>query len=100
MRPHASLAPLAPSLVLASCASDSTTSCCTNGNSSLRVVNGFTSPVDVVVDGNTVSSAVGAGAVAVAGVDAGSHSLVLRPTQGAPSAALTIKTTAGATNTF
>jgi hypothetical protein len=63
-------------------------------------VNGFTSPVDIVVDGKTVSAAVGAGAVVVAGVDAGSHSLVLRPTQGAASPALTIKTTAGATNTF
>src|SRR5262249_38944793 len=99
MRAPIQLAPLALFVFFASCASDSTPTTTSTGTASLRVVNGFTSPVDVVVDGRTVSPGVSAGAVVVAGVDPGAHSLVLRPSQGAASAALAITTTAGATNT-
>ena len=53
---------------------------------SVRVVNAFTVPVDVIVDGTVVQSGLAAGAIDTVQTSLGSHTLVLRPTNGAASA--------------
>ena len=50
---------------------------------SVRVVNAFTTPVDVLVDGSVVQTGLAAGAIDTVRTSLGSHTLVLRPTNGA-----------------
>jgi hypothetical protein len=85
--------------VVAACGSDSTTTCCTTGQASLRVVNAFTSPVDVLVDGNVAIGSLAPGEIGTAAPDAGSHSVAFRASGGV-SAAQTITSAAGDTNTI
>jgi uncharacterized protein DUF4397 len=87
-------------LALAAACSDSTPpSCCANGQPSLRVVNAFTTPVDVLIDGNIAISALAAGAIDTTGPAPGSHTLTLRPTSGGATASQSITTSAGALGT-
>ncbi len=84
----------------AACASESVTACCTTGDATLRVVNAFTSPVDVVVDGNVVVSALAAGAIGTASPAAGAHTLMLRPVGSGASISQSITSTTGSMSTF
>lgn len=85
--------------VVAACGSDSATSCCTTGQPSLRVVNAFTSPVDVLVDGNVAIGALAPSAVATATTEAGSHSVAFRATGGAVSPSQSVTTALGGMST-
>lgn len=94
---------LAPVLLLsfsAACASDGPIACCTSEATPLRVVNAFTTAVDVLVDGAVIIEALAAGSIGGAAPAAGNHALVLRPIGGGGSASLSITTIAGASNTI
>ena len=53
------------------------------GQPALRLVNAFTTPVNVVIDGQQVNAALAAGAIQTFPVSAGSHGLSVRGTNGA-----------------
>ena len=84
----------------AACGSDSTAPCCATGEPSLRVVNAFTAPVDVVIDGSVAIPALAAGTIGTAAPAAGSHTLMLRPVGSGASASRTVATTAGSLATI
>src|SRR5947207_1875238 len=65
---------------VAACEGDKTTSCCTTGDVTLRVVNAFTTSVDVLVDGHIAVAGLAPGAVATASPAPGNHTVVLRST--------------------
>jgi hypothetical protein len=65
----------------------------------LRVVNAFTGPVDVLIDGNVAISALAAGTIGAASPASGAHSVVLRPASGA-SVTKSITTSTGAVATI
>ena len=71
-----------------------------NGPGAVRIVNGFTSPVDVIVDGSIVIPAMAAGSVGTAVTPPGSHTLLLRPTGTSTSTSQSITTSTGATSTI
>lgn len=81
---------------LAACGTDRSTTCCTNGEAALRVVNAFTGPVDVLVDGTVAIGSLAAGSVGSTAATSGTHVVVLRPTAGG---AASPSVTAGATST-
>jgi hypothetical protein len=85
--------------VLAACGSDSPTACCTTGSPSVRVVNAFTSPIDVLIDGSIAASQVPAGSVALSSSSLGTHTVTLRPATGT-SISQSVTTSAGALNTI
>ena len=84
----------------AACGSDTmtTTPCCTTGQPGLRVVNAFTTPVDVLIDGNVAITALPAGEIGTTAPPSGVHTLMLRPSTGA-SASQSITTTTGIVST-
>jgi hypothetical protein len=82
---------------LAACGSDTTTG--TSGQIGLRVINAYTAPVDVLIDGTVVMSSLAAGAIATTSPATGSHTLMLRPTSGA-SLSQSITSTAGTVSTI
>jgi hypothetical protein len=99
MRYLKQLAPaLALSLLAAACDSRAT-DCCALVQPSLRVVNGFTTAVDVLIDGNVAISSLAAGEIGTTAPTAGGHSLSLRPVGGGVSTAQSITTTAGGVTT-
>ncbi len=77
---RAAIAPALALSLIASCDNYTTIGCCTGGRPALRVVNAFTSPVDVLIDGNLVVAALPAGAIDTAIFPTGVHTLALRPT--------------------
>lgn len=86
-------------LGLAACGNDVISPCCTTAPT-LRVVNAFTTPVDVLVDGRVVIPSLASGTIAATSVVAsGSHTLVLRPAGGA-SVSQSITTTTGVVATI
>ena len=87
--------------VVAACGSDTVNDCCPPAESpSLRIVNAFTAPVDVLVDGEVVIQSLAAGAIDSAAPATGSHSLVFRRAGAGASASQTINSAAGALNTI
>jgi hypothetical protein len=101
MRFFKQLAPvvaLALLAVLAAC-DDSPTITGTFGAPSLRVVNGFTSAVDVLVDGSVVISGLPAASIGTTSAASGSHTLSLRPTGTSASASQSITTSSGGLTT-
>ena len=100
MRRRATLVSL---LLLSATACDTraVTGCCSfGGQSGLRIVNGYTTPVDVLIDGSVAASGVAAGAITTLTPSSGDHTLSLRPTgSSTTSAAQSITATAGALNT-
>jgi hypothetical protein len=101
MRSIVRLIPLAPLAVLVACGSDSVTRpcCITPGGLTVRVVNAFTTPIDVLIDGSAVIQSMPVGFVATAGPPAGTHIIVFRPTAG-DSASTSVTTAEGAMNTL
>lgn len=57
---------------------------------SVRVVNAFTSPVDVLIDGQLAQSGIASGSIDTVASTLGQHTLTLRPTSGAGSVAQSI----------
>jgi hypothetical protein len=100
MRLTARLAPVFLLFFIAACGSDGPTACCTPDAPALRVVNAFTGPVDVLIDGAVAIESLAAGSIGTAEPAFGSHTLVLRPTAGGGSVSQGITTTAGASNTI
>ncbi|MFL5487188.1 MAG: DUF4397 domain-containing protein [Gemmatimonadaceae bacterium] len=74
--------------------------CCTTGDAGLRVVNAFTTPVDVLIDGAVAIEGVSAASISTAAPTLGDHTVVLRPSGGGASVSQSITTTAGALNTI
>jgi hypothetical protein len=86
--------------LLAACGSDSPTACCHGPlNASVRVVNAFTAPIDVLIDGSVAVAGAPAGSVSLSAAEVGTHTVMLRPTTGA-SVSQSITTSAGALNTI
>jgi hypothetical protein len=81
--------------VAAACGSDTVMPipCCKTGQPALRVVNAFTTPVDVLIDGNVAIPALAAGEIGTAAPPIGPHTLMLRPTNSGPSVSQSISTT-------
>ena len=100
MQRPARVAPFLLLFLSAGCGSDPSTACCTIGQPSLRVVNAFTTPVDVLVDGNVAIASLAAGAIGTAAPASGSHTLVLRPTGSGASVSQSITITTGAVSTI
>jgi Domain of unknown function (DUF4397) len=76
------------------------TQCCTSGAPTLRVVNAFTTPVDVLIDGSVAIPSLAAGTIGTAAAAAGNHVLVLRPTGAGASSSQSITTSTGAVATI
>jgi hypothetical protein len=72
----------------------------TGGGPGLRIVNAFTGPVDVLIDGNVILSALGAGQINTAAMAAGNHTLELRPTAGGTSISQSVTAASGALSTI
>ena len=66
----------------------------------VRIVNAFTGPVDVLVDGNVVLSAVPAGQINTASMAAGGHTVALRPTGGGASISQSVTAATGTLSTI
>ena len=101
MRVSARLLPILAIMVAAGC-ENASTMCCgpLQQQSSLRVVNAFTTPVDVLVDGSVVVSSLAAGGIGLASPASGAHTIALRPTGSTASVSQSITTTSGALNTI
>lgn len=85
--------------LLAACAGDPT-SCCAAGQPTLRVINAFTTPVDVLIDGTVAIGALAEATSATASPAAGGHTLVLRPVGSGSSVSQAITTTTGTVGTI
>ena len=85
---------------VAACGSDTGTSCCSTGQVALRIVNAYTAPVDVLIDGGVAVEALAAGAIGTASPASGAHTLELRPTGSSASQSQSLTTTPGAINTI
>jgi len=99
MRPFANVASVVLLSLVAACGKDAIT-CCASGQPTLRVINAYTTPVDVLVDGTVAIGALGAGEIATASPAAGGHTLMLRTTGAGAGVSQSITTTAGAVGTF
>ena len=85
--------------LLAACDSGGTVDCCPTGAlSGLRIVNAFTAPVDVLIDGEVVIQSLAAGEIDSAAPAYGSHTLLIR--RAGTSVSQSIATTAGVLNTI
>ena len=84
---------------IAGCQSDAATGCCT-GEPALRIINAFTTPVDVLIDGNVAIASLAAGAIDTLGPAVGGHTLVLRPAGSGASISQSITTTTGTLSTI
>jgi hypothetical protein len=100
MRLSMRVAPILLLPLFAACGGDSPTVCCTNGGSGVRVVNAFTTSVDVLIDGDVAIAGLAPGAIDTTAPAVGGHTISIRPTSGAASAAQSITTSAGGLNTF
>lgn len=89
-------------LSAAACDARTITGCCSiGGDAGLRVVNAYTTPVDVLIDGTVVASAVAAGGITTVTPTLGSHTVTLRPAGSAVAgSAQSITTAAGVLNTM
>ena len=65
--------------LIAACGGDAPTACCGVGEPALRIVNAFTTPLDVLVDGAVSIPSLAAGSIGTATLASGSHTLVDQP---------------------
>ena len=100
MRFSANASSLLLLLSLAACGSDTVVSCCQNGQPSLRVVNAFTGPVDVLIDGSVAIQSLAAGSIGTAAPASGNHTLLLRPAGAGASSTQSITTSTGVMGTI
>ena len=87
--------------IAAACSNDSAgpAPCCSDGPPTLRVVNAFTGPVQVLVDGAVAIPSLEAGAVVAVDPAPGDHALELRPAGSGAAASRAITTAANALRT-
>jgi len=100
MRYTIKLATLVSLAAVVGCGSDKIIDCCHLDQPGVRIVNAFTTPVDVLIDGTVAIAALPAGSVGTAAPDLGNHELMLRPTGGSASTTQSITTATGALNTI
>jgi len=86
--------------ITVACGSDGPTDCCIPGDPAVRVVNAFTTPVDVLIDGAVAIQSLAAGSIGTAAPPSGSHTLVFRPTGGGGSVSHSVTTAAGSLKTI
>jgi hypothetical protein len=93
---------VAATLVAAAACSGDTTNpdCCLVPAPSLRVVNAFVTPVDVLVDGNVLIAGLAAGTVGTAKPASGAHTIEFRSTTGNGTSSRAVTTAAGSLNTI
>jgi hypothetical protein len=100
MRLRARVAPFLLLSCIAGCQSDTPAGCCTTGEPAIRIINAFTAPVDVLIDGNVAIASLAAGAIDTLGPASGSHTLVLRPTGSGASVSRSITAATGVLSTI
>jgi hypothetical protein len=101
MRVSTRVAPILLLAALVACGgSDQPTACCAANPKTLRVVNGFTLPVDVLVDGAVAIPSLLPGVMDTVAAGSGSHTLSLRPVGPGVAASLTISTASGTLSTI
>src|SRR5262249_31780063 len=66
----------------------------------VRIVNAFTTPVDVIIDGNVAISAMAAGSVGTTFMQPGDHTMLLRPTGTSTAISQSITAAAGGRTTI
>lgn len=96
----ATLASLAVTAVLAACGSSTPPECCATAAGGVRIVNAYTVPIDVRIDGNLVISSLVPGTVDTASPPAGSHTLTLQPVGPGVAISKPLTLSAGAVNTI
>ena len=96
----ARVAPFVLLCFIAACGSDGPTACCTTGEPALRVVNAFTTSVEVLIDGAVAIESLAAGSIGTTAPASGSHTLVLRSAGAGGSVSQSITTTTGVLNTI
>src|SRR6476469_8335703 len=99
MRVFSSLLTVAVVGAAMACGSDNVTTCCTTGEPALRVINAFTTPVDVLIDGQMAIQSLAAGAIDTAAAPSGTHTVVLGAS-GSVSSSQSISTTTGVLSTI
>lgn len=101
MRRHARCASVLLVSLVAACDGGTTIGICCGGNiPALRVVNAFTGPVDVLIDGTMAIRGLAAGAIGTASPSAGNHMVVLQPAGAGAPASQAITTTSNAVSTI
>jgi hypothetical protein len=100
MHPATRFIPLPLLFALAACAGDPTSVCCPTGDPAVRLINAFTTPVDVLIDGSVAISGLAAGSIGSAPSTSGNHTLVVRPTGSGSSVSQSISVTSGAVRTI
>lgn len=86
-------------LLTVACGSGTGTSCCSTGPVALRVVNAYTAPVDVLIDGRLAMAALATGAIGTVSATSGAHNLEVRPTGALVTQSQSLATSAGAIST-
>jgi hypothetical protein len=100
MRPRSRILAFLSLSLLAACDGGMSLGICCGGSApALRVVNAFTTPVDVQIDGVVVIDDLAAGAIGTASPTAGTHVLVLQPADAGTPGSRTITTDAGGVRT-
>jgi hypothetical protein len=74
----------------------STTGVSGGGATSVRVVNGYTTPVDVLIDGKVAAAALAAGAIDTVSAASGAHTIALRQSGSSVSSSQSVTTASGA----
>ena len=101
MRVSRTLITLAALVSAASCDLRPTSLTSSLGNPpAFRIINAFTSPVDVLIDGHVAFSAFAPGQVNTAPAAPGNHTVVLRPTSGGTSISQQLASADGAVSTI
>ena len=100
MRLIARAAPFLLVAFVAACGNDGPAACCLTTAPALRVVNAFTTPVDVLIDGVVAIASLPAGSIGSAAAVSGSHTLILRPGGAGASVSQSITTATGTLNTI
>jgi hypothetical protein len=101
MRSRLELVPIMFACWLVGCDSNATTGCCSTGaGAAVRIVNAFTSPVDVLIDGKVVVSGLAATAIDTLRPSLGDHTIALRATGSTSLSSQSITSAVGALNTI
>lgn len=99
MRYLARVAPLLLLAALAGCGGERIV-CCGEGPATLRVVNAYTTPVDVLVDGMLILPSLAAGTIGMSSQLAGNHTVAMRPMGSTLSVSRAINTATGTVGTI
>ena len=86
--------------LIAACGGDGPSACCGVEEPALRIVNAFTTPIDVLVDGAVSIQSLTVGSIGTAMLTSGSHTLMLKPTGASGSVPQSITSTTGVLNTI